>query len=187
MKLNVDVPPPGELLADVNVPYEPLRRAEQAVTAAEHRLAAARAELAAAERRVVELPALIAMGNAAPSTLIVALRERDATALMLAPLERAVDEAKTRISIEQKRAREVLEHAVAERLERLRATANQLVPVLEALRDAERALGCVLDSDSLGMGITWPDCWPTTIALGNARMMANQTGPVTQWPWARRQ
>jgi hypothetical protein len=172
-----------ERLAEVAL----LRKAEEAFHARERDLAAAKSEHARFMRLVEEAPPRIRAGQAPASLLASLLRDRDAAALLLAPAEKAANEARARIVSATAAARAAKQQEAARLRRTLQRHADELAPVLEELAAIDRDIVAALGTGGErsvnplcrvpGERLAWP-CSPA-----DAARLHRHRGPVAAKQW----
>jgi hypothetical protein len=141
-KLVVDLPDIRDLVADLRLRqvHPALSAAEGAEAEAERRLEDAKRRLADHRREADALPAAVAAGHATPGQLEAALVRARASALIVPQCEAAVKLAHERVEAEHAAALRRLREVAIERQAALHRAAAAVSPLLEQLKESERAL-----------------------------------------------
>ncbi len=140
---------------DLHTVHSKLGPAEKAVADREQDLAQRRAELAALERRLEQLPSAVAAGRVPASELGELIRTRDSVALLIAPAEAAVVAAKDKLAAERLVAKGLLDAEFDRRVDVLAAAAALIAPLLDAINEQAVALSRTRGDGGL-LRIGWP-------------------------------
>lgn len=162
IKLRLSVPSEAEVIAGLSVDNAP------ALLRARGHADAAHADLARAIHRIVEASATVdrlrldvPAGRGTAADLEAALRAQQAAALLVSGHQVRVTEADADVAAALEAARAAVIREASRRRDELQRTADELTPVLEALRDAERALDNIVVPLGQVAGVapvTWPQC-----------------------------
>ncbi len=165
IKIKLDLPTREKITAGLTSRelHAPLARAEQHASDAEQQLERRRSEFADHERIVAELPDRISRGEIKASALTDALRDRDASALLVAPVELALAAARDRIIVEERIAKSAVEREFVRRVELLEAAAAEVSPALVEINALSQALASAYGAGGILGSVEWPDS-PSTMA-----------------------
>lgn len=132
-----------------------------------------------ANARVAYLKAAVASGGSTVDDLQAALTAQAAAALVLPGFKTRVDQAATAIADAEKAARANVVREAGKRRDALQVVADELCPILEALRADEEALDTVVLKMGQGDGVkavTWPLSVEAAAAIRHAHEIVSRIG-----------
>lgn len=176
-KIQVSVEEPDAITAGLDPTMAAgVVNAQKAEAKAVAELEAVQQRLAAAQERVASLTDAIPEGRASDAELADALRLREVAALTEPGYVKRVAAAKADVEAAERAARQAVVKEAGRRRDELQESANQIRPVLEALRHGEEALDAVLLQMGERKGVA-PVDWPMSLddegALRNTRQLVS--------------